>query len=111
MNLVFLGLQGMIDPPREEVIEAIRKCKRAGIRTVMITGDHAKTAKAIALQLGIIDTMTDRALTGEELSRINDQDLYDTVDTVSVYARVAPEHKLRIARATSEKRSYRSYDR
>jgi Ca2+-transporting ATPase len=96
--LIFLGLQGMIDPPREEVIEAIRKCKRAGIRTVMITGDHAKTAKAIAYQLGIIDSPADIALTGEELAKMSDQDLYDKVDTVSVYARVAPEHKLKIAR-------------
>jgi P-type Ca2+ transporter type 2C len=102
-ELIFLGLQGMIDPPREEVIEAIRKCKRAGIRTVMITGDHAKTAKAIALQLGIINTMTDTAFTGEELARMNDQDLYDKVDAVSVYARVAPEHKLRIARALQKR--------
>jgi P-type Ca2+ transporter type 2C len=97
-DLVFLGLQGMIDPPREEAIEAIRKCKRAGIRTVMITGDHAKTAKAIAYQLGIIDSPADIVLTGEELAKMNDQDLYDKVNTVSVYARVAPEHKLKIAR-------------
>jgi P-type Ca2+ transporter type 2C len=97
-DLVFLGLQGMIDPPREEVIEAIRKCKRAGIRTVMITGDHAKTAKAIAYQLGIIDNLADTVLTGEQLAKMNDQDLYDKVEKVSVYARVAPEHKLKIAR-------------
>jgi P-type Ca2+ transporter type 2C len=97
-ELVFLGLQGMIDPPRVEVIEAIRKCKRAGIRTVMITGDHARTAKAIAYQLGIIDSPTDMVLTGEDLAKMNDQELYDMVNTVSVYARVAPEHKLKIAR-------------
>ncbi len=97
-QLVFLGLQGMIDPPREEVIEAIRKCKRAGIRTVMITGDHAKTAKAIAYQLGIIDSPADNVLTGEDLAKMKAQDLYDNVDKVSVYARVAPEHKLQIAR-------------
>ncbi|MDD5702857.1 MAG: HAD-IC family P-type ATPase, partial [Dehalococcoidales bacterium] len=97
-ELVFLGLQGMIDPPREEVIEAIRKCKRAGIRTVMITGDHAKTAKSIAQQLGIISLPTEIVLTGEDLSKMNEQDLFEKVDTVSVYARVAPEHKLRIAR-------------
>jgi P-type Ca2+ transporter type 2C len=96
-NLVFLGLQGMIDPPREEVIEAIRKCKRAGIRTVMITGDHARTARAIAYQLGIIETPTDPVITGQELFKMNDKDLYDQVQNVSVYARVAPEHKLRIA--------------
>lgn len=97
-ELVFLGFQGMIDPPREEVFEAIRKCKRAGIRTVMITGDHAKTARAIAHQLGIIDTVADIVLTGEQLANMNDQDLYDKVNTISVYARVAPEHKLKIAR-------------
>ena len=95
-ELVFLGLQGMIDPPRVEVIEAIRKCKRAGIRTVMITGDHASTAKAIAYQLGIIDSQADIVLTGENLAKMNDQELYAKVNLVSVYARVAPEHKLRI---------------
>jgi Ca2+-transporting ATPase len=97
-DLVFLGLQGMLDPPREEAIEAIQKCKGAGIRTVMITGDHAITAKAIAYKLGIIDSLSDMVLTGEELAKMNDQDLYNKVDTVSVYARVAPEHKLKIAR-------------
>ena len=97
-GLVFLGLQSMIDPPREEVIDAVHKCKRAGIRPVMITGDHAKTAKAIAYQLGIIESTTDRVLTGEELNRMNDDELYEVVNRISVYARVAPEHKLRIAR-------------
>ena len=96
-GLVFLGLQGMIDPPREEVIEAVHKCKRAGIRTVMITGDHAKTAKAIAHQVGIIDSTTDGVLTGEELAKMSDDELYEVINIVSVYARVAPEHKLRIA--------------
>ncbi len=96
-DLVFLGLQGMIDPPRLEVIEAIRKCKVAGIRTVMITGDHAKTAKTIALQLGIITSEKEVVITGEELSRMNDENLYQKVAEVSVYARVAPEHKLRVA--------------
>jgi magnesium-transporting ATPase (P-type) len=97
-GLVFLGLQGMIDPPREEVIEAVRQCKIAGIRPVMITGDHAKTAKAIARQLGIIESTIDGVLTGEELTRMSDDELHEAVDRVSVYARVAPEHKLRIAR-------------
>lgn len=97
-GLAFLGLQGMIDPPREEVIEAIHKCKRAGIRPVMITGDHAKTAKAIASQLGIINSSKDGVLTGEQLSSMSDEALYEVVNEVSVYARVAPEHKLRIAR-------------
>ena len=96
-GLTFLGLQGMIDPPREEAIEAVTKCKRAGIRPVMITGDHAQTAKAIAHQLGI-GRSEDRVLSGEELSRMNDDELYEVVDKVSVYARVAPEHKLRITK-------------
>ena len=97
-ELVFLGLQGMIDPPREEAIEAVRKCKTAGIRPVMITGDHARTAGAIARQLGIINSTADRIIAGEELSKMSDDDLYEIVEQVSVYARVAPEHKLRIAR-------------
>ncbi|MFH1382384.1 MAG: HAD-IC family P-type ATPase [Chloroflexota bacterium] len=97
-GLVFLGLQGMIDPPRVEAIEAVHQCKRAGIRPIMITGDHAMTAKAIARQLGITESADDTVLTGEELSRMSDAELYGRVDTVSVYARVAPEHKLRIAR-------------
>jgi Ca2+-transporting ATPase len=96
-DLTFLGLQGMIDPPREEAIEAVRKCKKAGIRSVMITGDHVQTAKAIARQLEI-GKDKDRALIGEELSRMSDEELYGVVEEVSVYARVAPEHKLRITK-------------
>jgi P-type Ca2+ transporter type 2C len=96
-DLIFLGLMGMIDPPREEVIEAIKKCKKAGIRTVMITGDHAKTARTIAYQLGIIDHPDERVITGQELFKMTDNDLFALVQDVSVYARVAPEHKLRIA--------------
>jgi len=97
-DMVFLGLQGMIDPPREEAIEAVSRCKTAGIRSVMITGDHVLTAKAIARQLGIMDSDADSALTGEELANMSDEDLYKAVENVSVYARVAPEHKLRIAK-------------
>jgi len=97
-GLTFLGLQGMIDPPREEAIEAVSKCKSAGIRSVMITGDHVLTATAVARQLGIVSDGQDDALTGEELFRMSDEELYEVVDRVSVYARVAPEHKLRIAR-------------
>ncbi|TET76120.1 MAG: HAD family hydrolase, partial [Dehalococcoidia bacterium] len=96
-ELIFLGLQGMIDPPREEAIEAVAKCKTAGVRSVMITGDHAQTAKAISRQLGIAED-GDMVLTGEELSRMTDEELYEAVGSVSVYARVAPEHKLRIAK-------------
>ncbi len=94
-DLTFLGLQGMIDPPREEAMEAVLKCKRAGIRVLMITGDHAQTAKAIAQQLGI-GVESNRVITGEELSRMSDDELYEILDTVSVYARAAPEHKFRI---------------
>lgn len=94
-GLTFLGLQGMMDPPREEVIGAVQKCKHAGIRVVMITGDHAQTAKAIARRLDIGE---DTVLTGEELSRMSDDELYEIVDTVSVFARVAPEHKFRVTK-------------
>lgn len=96
-GLNLAGLQGMIDPPRPEVIEAVRGCKRAGIRVVMITGDHAVTARAIAAELGIAaaDAPT---LTGRELEGMSDNELYERVGEVSVYARVAPEHKLRITR-------------
>jgi len=97
-ELTFLGLESMIDPPREEVIEAVQKCKKAGIKVVMITGDHAITARAIAYQIGIISNPEERVISGEELSRMSDEALYEIVDTVHVYARVAPEHKLRIAR-------------
>ncbi len=96
-GMTFLGLQGMIDPPRQEAIEAVEKCKTAGIRVIMITGDHALTAKAIAKQLGIVNQHDNNVLTGEELSRMSDEDLYKAVRKTSVYARVAPEHKLRIA--------------
>ena len=93
VDMTFLGLQGMMDPPREEAIWAIQRCTRAGIRVVMVTGDHEQTAIAIARQLGI---NTDDVLTGEELSRMSDDQLYEVVDNVSVYARAAPEHKFRI---------------
>ena len=101
-GLTFLGLQGMIDPPREEAIEAVQKCKRAGIKVVMVTGDHAQTAKAIARRLGIGER-EDRVITGEELSRMSDDELYEVVDTVSVYARAAPEHKFRIIKQLRRK--------
>lgn len=94
-GMTFLGLAGMIDPPRAEVIEAVKKCKTAGIRVVMITGDHAITARAIAREIGIING-EDGALTGEDLARMSDEQLYEAVGRVSVYARSAPEHKLRI---------------
>jgi magnesium-transporting ATPase (P-type) len=93
-DMTFLGLQGMIDPPREEAVEAVRRCRRAGIKVVMVTGDHAQTAQAVAEQLGIPD---ERVLIGEDLSGMSDDELYDIVDQVCVFARVAPVHKYRVA--------------
>jgi Ca2+-transporting ATPase len=97
-NLVFVGLLGMIDPPRDEVRMAVAKCREAGIKPVMITGDHKITAVAIARSLGIM-AEGDRAITGAELEKMNDDELMAAVDGISVYARVAPEHKVRIVRA------------
>jgi Ca2+-transporting ATPase len=97
-DLVFLGLAGMIDPPREEVKEAIRICKGAGIRTVMITGDHSNTATAIARELGILGEGHE-AVSGTELSEMTQEDLNNRVQDISVYARVSPEHKVRIVKA------------
>jgi Ca2+-transporting ATPase len=97
-NLVWLGLAGMLDAPRPEVRAAVQECREAGIRPVMITGDHQLTARAIATDLGIAQE-GDRVLTGQELQRMSDQELEEQVDLVSIYARVAPEHKLRIVQA------------
>jgi len=96
-DMTFLGLQGMIDPPRQESIDAIKKCQNAGIKPVMITGDHAATARAVAKQLGI-GGINDEVLTGEQLSSMSDEELYEAVEQVSIYARTAPEHKYRITR-------------
>jgi P-type Ca2+ transporter type 2C len=96
-ELVFLGLIGMIDPPREEAKEAVARARSAGIRTMMITGDHPKTAAVIAAELGI--TTDALAVTGAELEKMADEALAQTVRDVSVYARVNPEHKLRIVDA------------
>jgi Ca2+-transporting ATPase len=96
-DLVFLGLIGMIDPPRQEAKDAVARAKGAGIRPMMITGDHPKTAAVIAEELGIIGN--GRAVTGAELERMPEETLARTVQEVSVYARVNPEHKLRIVKA------------
>jgi Ca2+-transporting ATPase len=96
-DLVFLGLIGMIDPPRAEAKEAVARAKRAGIRPIMITGDHPKTAAVIAAELGIV--ADGRAVTGAQLPGMADAALDTTVREVSVYARVNPEHKLRIVQA------------
>ncbi|HYF80217.1 MAG TPA: cation-transporting P-type ATPase, partial [Symbiobacteriaceae bacterium] len=97
-ELVFLGLFGMIDPPRPEVKKAVAAATRAGIRTVMITGDHPATALAVARELGIAGP-EGRAVTGRELNAMSDDDLIEAVKTVKVFARVSPQHKLRIVRA------------
>ncbi len=112
---IWLGLVGMLDAPRPEVRDAVNKCRAAGIRPVMITGDHQLTAKAIAYDLGIAkagngesdtfvpNTLRERILTGVELEKMDAAELESWVDTVSVYARVAPEHKLRIVRALQQR--------
>jgi Ca2+-transporting ATPase len=97
-DLTFIGMVGMIDPPREEVKEAVKKCTEAGIRPVMITGDHKITAMAIAKELGILRE-GDEAVTGTELEAMSDEELKNRVKKISVYARVSPEHKVRIVRA------------
>ena len=97
-NLVFVGLSGMIDPVRPEVVEAVEKCRLAGIRPVMITGDHIDTAVAIGKELGIIEDAS-QALTGAQLDSIPDEQLAKDISKYSVYARVQPEHKVRIVTA------------
>jgi Ca2+-transporting ATPase len=100
-DLIFVGLIGMIDPPRPEVKDAVQTCKTAGIRPVMITGDHPLTAQHIARELGI--TADGRALTGQELSRMSVEELKSIVEEVPVYARVSPEHKLKIVEALQDR--------
>ena len=97
-NLTFVGLIGMIDPPREGVKEAVRTCKDAGIKTVMITGDHIATAKAIAKDLGILNN-GEKAITGQELDKMTQEQLEKNIKEYSVFARVTPEHKVRIVKA------------
>lgn len=97
-GLTFLGLQGMMDPPREGVADAVAGCRDAGIRVAMITGDHARTARAVGRELGIA-TDEGEALTGADIEELDDEALRERVPDVSVYARVSPEHKLRIVHA------------
>ncbi len=101
-GLTFMGLVGMIDPPRPEAKEAVAVCRRAGIKPVMITGDHIITASAIAKQLGIL-LDGDRAITGAELDAMTDSELDKQVESISVYARVSPENKIRIVKAWQRK--------
>ncbi|MDH5597234.1 MAG: cation-translocating P-type ATPase, partial [Candidatus Peregrinibacteria bacterium] len=98
-GLVFLGLQGMIDPPRKEVAKALKECREAGIRVVMITGDHPGTAIAIARELGL---PSEKILTGMELDQLNEKELKATLKEVSVFARVNPEHKVKILKLLQE---------
>jgi len=95
-NLIFVGLMGMIDAPREEAIEAVKKCKRAGIKVIMITGDNKNTAMAVGKELGLNGG---RVLIGAEIDGISDEELEKIVEDISIYARVSPEHKMRIVKA------------
>ncbi|MFS0724957.1 cation-translocating P-type ATPase [Paenibacillus sp. 1P07SE] len=101
-ELILVGLTAMIDPPREAVYEAIEQSKRAGIRTVMITGDHKTTAQAIGRDIGLMGEQ-DMALTGSELDKLSDEELDEKLERISVYARVSPENKIRIVRAWQRK--------
>lgn len=101
-NYTFMGLISMIDPPRVESAEAVRDCITAGIKPVMITGDHKITASAIAKQIGILRD-DDRAIEGLELDKMSDEELKNNIEHISVYARVSPEHKIRIVKAWQEK--------
>ncbi|HHV93282.1 MAG TPA: cation-translocating P-type ATPase [Firmicutes bacterium] len=97
-NLIFLGLMGMMDPPRPEAVKAVAQARRAGIRTIMVTGDHANTALAVGRELGLV-TGKGRAVTGAELDGMDDLKLREAVGGITVFARVRPEHKVRIVRA------------
>jgi Ca2+-transporting ATPase len=101
-NLIFIGLQAMIDPPREEVRESIIKCRSAGISTVVITGDHKLTAIAITKELGLFKE-GDKALSGEELDKLSDDELDEIVESIVICARVSPEHKVRILNALKKR--------
>ena len=105
-EMVFIGLQGMIDPPRPEAKQAIELCKKAGIKVVMITGDHKDTAVAVGRELGIIDLLeqtSKNVMTGAELEQISDDEFAGIVENVAIYARVSPEHKVRITDALKAK--------
>ena len=106
-GLSFLGLTGIIDPPREEVFEAVAECKAAGIISVMITGDHPLTAKTIASRIGILDSLgNDMIITGQELAALDEQSFLEKVEKIKVYARVSPEQKLQIVKALQQKDNY-----
>ena len=100
-GMVFVGLAGMIDPPRQEAIEAVKLCEKAGIKSIMITGDHKLTAMAVAKELGLLKNGV--ALTGAELDKLTDEEFDKVVEKIEVYARVSPSHKLRVIEAFSKK--------
>lgn len=102
-GLTFLGLQGIIDPPREEAMRAARACQEAGIKVKMITGDHALTASAIACEIGLADSCDSVALTGRQISELTDEQLIQAADQIPVFARVSPEQKLRLVEALQAK--------
>ncbi len=108
-NLIFIGLVGMIDPPRTEVKDSITECKKAGIRTVMITGDHKDTAFAIAKELGIAEEISE-IMIGTELDNISNTELASKINHLNVFAGVSPEHKVKIVKSITCKRKYRFYD-
>ncbi|WP_146029322.1 HAD-IC family P-type ATPase, partial [Lactiplantibacillus paraplantarum] len=98
-HLTLLGIAGIIDPPRPEVRQSVTTLHQAGIQVVMITGDHAVTARAIALKLGIVTDPSARVVEGKQLEAMTDEDLFRLAPSIRVYARVSPEHKQRIVRA------------
>lgn len=103
-NFIFVGISGMIDPPRPEVKDAINICRNAGIRVIMITGDHKLTATAVAKELNLLgENDLDKVLTGADLDKLTDEQLLDVVENVVIYARVSPEHKMRIVHAWKTK--------
>lgn len=101
-DLVFIGLAGMIDPPRKEIKDAVKKCKRAGMKPVMITGDYSQTAFAIAKEIGLAENLS-QVITGRELAKLNDSDLSKVIENYAVFARVSPEDKVRIVEAFKSK--------
>lgn len=105
-QLELIGIAGIIDPPRPEVSKAVLECKAAGIRPVMITGDHPVTAATIAARLHILETKEDRIVTGAQLNAMSDEELYDVVDHIKVYARVSPAQKLKIIKALQKRGEY-----
>lgn len=105
-RLQILGIAGIIDPPREEALQAVDECRKAGIKPVMITGDHPITAATIAKRLAIIEIKEDRILTGTELNEMTDRELEEVVDHIKVYARVTPEQKLHIIKALQKRGEY-----